>query len=102
MREEFRADKGLLGRIGYGDEYKWLEHIGPVDGAWPEWLWTRSDSILSQDDLQELRGISIAGFESLTKPDRNAKEDFGPRRLLLVNSVDEVTGPEIGETAYNR
>lgn len=99
VKDEFRASRDVPWKMDYGHEYEWLEDIGPVEGAWPEWLWTRSESILSLEDLRELRSNSFAGFEGWTKSDHIAEEDFGPRRLLLVDSVDEDNGPEIGEKA---
>ncbi len=34
--------------------YDWV-HFEPVDGGWPEWLWSRDDAKLSDEDVERLR-----------------------------------------------
>ena len=31
------------------------EYINPVDGGWPEWLWSRNSTTFSDDDVERLR-----------------------------------------------
>ena len=85
MRNELRASRRPSWQFAYGHQYEWLEDIGPVEGAWPKWLWSRSDNMLSSEDLQELRGHAFTAPKALTDSDLIAEARLGPRRLLLVD-----------------
>ncbi len=78
-----------------GDEerYNWVR-FEPVDGAWPEWLWSRDDAMLSDEDFERLRDeiaqrrklrqdseLFITGEAGM--PD-GPPEEFEPRQLILV------------------
>ena len=71
-----------------------LKTLGRWKGAWPRWLWSRGDNILSPEDLQELRGHAFATSKALTDSNFIAEAKFGPRRLLLVDSIDGEYGTE--------
>lgn len=43
------------------------EYINPVDGGWPEWLWSRNSTTFSDDDVVSLRG-EISRREMWTRP----------------------------------
>ena len=62
------------------------EYINPVDGGWPEWLWTRNSTTFSDDDVEELRR-EISRRESserqLGKPTDAIEDEFvAPAREL--------------------
>lgn len=94
MRNELLAARRHSRQFTYGQRYGWLEDIGPVEGAWPRWLWSRSDNTLLPEDLQELRGHAFVAPKALTDSDPIAEAKFGPRRLLLVDSTVGEYGSE--------
>ena len=69
--------------------YDWLDEVGPVAGAWPEWLWSRDDGFLSLADVERLWGDVVVDFDRTSDIEGLSGYDFLPRRLLLVGPEED-------------
>lgn len=82
--------------------YDWV-HFEPVDGGWPEWLWSRNDAKLSDEDVEKLRheilrheGLRHMGlrreYRALETEEAQVSDvppEGLPRRLLLIDERPE-------------
>ena len=66
--------------------YEWLDEVGPVGGAWPDWLWSQDES-LSLSDIERLWGDLMV--DSDLNVERLSGYDLIPRRLLLVGDEED-------------
>ena len=72
--------------------YGWV-NFEPVDGGWPEWLWSRNDATLSSDDVDKLRHEIFRQESRLFGTVVAPAAGFSPGppgNLLLVKEEDEV------------
>ena len=74
-----------------GSDYDWV-NFDPVDGGWPEWLWSRNDATLSNDDVDKLRHEIFRQESRLSGTVVVPAAGFPgpPGNLLLVKEEDEV------------
>lgn len=83
----WQTTKAMESKQGTDLRYEWLAHPGPVEGGWPDWLWERDDQVLSEEDCRNLQGDDLG---------QDIEENrFAPRRLLLVDPVEEDETTEI-------
>ena len=68
--------------------YDWLEYIGSVESAWPDWLWERVQPNLELEDLIRLQ-TEETRFQDAGWIGKDALPKLVPRRLLLVRSSPE-------------
>ena len=80
--------------------YDWV-HFEPVDGGWPDWMWSRDNPTLSDEDVERLRHEILRHEEPtvLWREHSELEERKGqvsdvpaeglPRRLLLVDERPE-------------
>ena len=68
-------------------EYDWVP-FEPVDGGWPDWLWSRDDAMLSDDDVDRLRHEIFRRNFGVLRGAEARELDFPPeglpRYFLLV------------------
>ena len=83
-------DYGLV-RSGNDQLYDWVT-FEPVKGGWPQWLWSRDDAALSDDDVDRLRD-EIRRKSKVVDNTEAPALDFPrqglPRYLLLVKEETE-------------
>ena len=89
-------DSGSVGP-GNGQGYYWVR-FEPVDGGWPDWLWSRDDPTLSDDDVrrlqQEIRPRErwhrpSESLDSTVGVGRSDSPLYGPRHHILVKEGAE-------------
>ena len=69
-------------------DFDWLEDIGPVHNAWPDWLWTRAQPTLDSEDLARLQAEE-RHLDHVVWIGKDELRGVVPRRLLLVQSSPE-------------
>ncbi len=86
-----------LVRSGNEQTYDWVR-FEPVDGGGPDWLWSRDDATLSDDDVRRLQQEIRRGERSLrpwegsdskVRRGRSASPSSVPRHSLLVKEEAE-------------
>ena len=69
------------------ESYDWVR-FEPVDGGWPDWLWTRDNGTLTSEDLASIRAdMSSQGADESTliqAPAGDVPIGDLPRHLILV------------------
>ena len=88
LRHSFIQPSHVWSQREEAGRYDWLEDVGPVEGAWPEWLWSGDIGILSLAEIERLWGDLVLDFDRTTDIERLSGYDFIPRRLLLVGQEE--------------
>ena len=70
--------------------YDWVR-FEPVDGGWPDWLWSRDDSTISVEDVERIRADISSQDSEVSKVEN--RDMIGvpagklPRNLILVTEL---------------